>query len=138
MRIRLNLLAFTLMAASFSAEAGSYQELLTLFGEWRQFESPPLLEGAPDYTAATFADRYEAFKSYRKRLDAIDPDGWPIPQQVDWQLVNAEMNGFDFNYRVLQPWVRDPAFYETIWTERSDVPGHEGPTHHALVRAVDL
>ncbi|HKX55658.1 MAG TPA: hypothetical protein VJN01_06140, partial [Xanthomonadales bacterium] len=57
---------------------------------------------------------------------------WTIPQQVDWQLVKAEMNGFDFNYRVLQPWARDPAYYETIWTYRSDVPGHEGPTHHAL------
>jgi hypothetical protein len=132
MKTLLKPFAFTLILASCGAEAGSYQDLLALFGEWRQFESPPLLEGAPDYTAATFADRFEAFKSYRNRLDAIDPDGWPIPQQVDWQLVNAEMNGFDFNYRVLQPWARDPAFYETIWTERSDVPGHEGPTHHAL------
>jgi hypothetical protein len=42
------------------------------------------------------------------------------------------MNGFDFNYRVLQPWARDPAFYETVFMERSDVPGHEGPHHHAL------
>jgi hypothetical protein len=71
-------------------------------------------------------------KSYQVRLQAIDPDGWPIARQVDWQLVRAEMNGFDFNYRVLRPWARDPAFYETIWMGRSDVPGHEGPTHHAL------
>ncbi|MDH5454422.1 MAG: DUF885 domain-containing protein [Gammaproteobacteria bacterium] len=48
-------------------------------------------------------------------------------------LVRAEMNGYDFNERVLQPWVRDPAFYRSIWTYRSDVPGHEGPTHHAVV-----
>ena len=39
----------------------------------------------------------------------------------------------DSNYRVLQPWKRDPAFYKTIWTERSDVPAHEGPTHHAII-----
>jgi hypothetical protein len=43
------------------------------------------------------------------------------------------MNGYDFNHRVLQPWVRDPAFYNSIWTGRSDVPAHEGPTHHAIV-----
>ena len=43
------------------------------------------------------------------------------------------MNGYDFNQRVLQPWTRDPAFYNTIWTHRSDVPAHEGPTHHAPV-----
>ena len=42
------------------------------------------------------------------------------------------MNGFDFNYRVLQPWARDPVFYQSIWMQRSDVPGHEGPSHHAL------
>ncbi|MCJ7816040.1 MAG: DUF885 domain-containing protein [Xanthomonadales bacterium] len=132
MRLLQKFFPLALLLLSCSAQADSYQDLLKLFGEWRQFEAPPLLEGAPDYTAATFVSRYEEFKSYRTRLDAMAPDGWPIPQQVDWQLVNAEMNGFDFNYRVLQPWARDPAFYETIWTERSDVPGHEGPTHHAI------
>ena len=30
-------------------------------------------------------------------------------------------------------WVRDPAYYQSIWTYKSDVPAHEGPTHHALV-----
>ena len=43
------------------------------------------------------------------------------------------MNGFDFNHRVLKPWVRDPAFYQSIWTYQSDVPAHEGPTHHAVL-----
>ncbi len=42
------------------------------------------------------------------------------------------MNGFDFNHRVLKPWARDPAFYQSIWMARSDVPAHEGPTHHAV------
>jgi hypothetical protein len=45
-------------------------------------------------------------------------------------LVWAEMNGFDFNYRILRPWERDPAFYKSVWEYRSDVPAHEGPTHH--------
>lgn len=130
------LIALVCIFLPLTGNAGSatshYQDLLTLFDEWRQFESPPLLEGAPDYTAATFERRYEDYKVLRTRLDALDPSHWPVAQQVDWQLVNAEMNGFDFNYRVLKPWARDPAFYETIWTQRSDVPGHEGPTHHAI------
>jgi hypothetical protein len=128
------ILPFALALISFTAQARAdgYQDLLTLFGEWRRFESPPLLEGAPDYTAERFASRFAEFKGYQQRLDAIDPGGWPIPRQVDWHLVRAEMNGFDFNFRVLRPWARDPAFYETIWMGRSDVPGHEGPTHHAL------
>ena len=110
-----------------------HDELLQLFSEWREFESPPLLDGAPDYTAGGFAARYESFLVLRNRLRRIDPGAWPVPHQVDWHLVRAEMNGFDFNHRVLQPWVRDPAFYASIWTGRSDVPAHEGPTHHAVV-----
>ncbi|MBT8047138.1 MAG: hypothetical protein HKN57_09160 [Xanthomonadales bacterium] len=106
--------------------------MLSLFADWRQFESPPLLDGAPDYTAATFDRRYRDYRQIRARLDAIDPSAWPVSRQVDWNLVRAEMNGFDFNYRVLKPWQRDPAFYESIWMARSDVPAHEGPTHHAL------
>jgi hypothetical protein len=121
-----------LLATSAQVRADGYADLLELFGDWRRFETPRMLEGAPDYTAEHFASRYEELKSYQARLQAIDPDGWPIARQVDWQLVRAEMNGFDFNYRVLRPWARDPAFYETIWMGRSDVPGHEGPTHHAL------
>ena len=62
----------------------------------------------------------------------MDPSNWTISEQVDWHIVRAEMNGFDFNHRVLKPWVRDPAFYQSIWMGRSDVPAHEGPTHHAV------
>jgi hypothetical protein len=110
-----------------------YDDLLVLFADWRSFESPPLLDGAPDYTKERFAARQAAFLALRERLQAFDISGWPIPQQVDWHLVRAEMNGYDFNLRVLQPWARDPAFYKTVWMERSDVPAHEGPTNHAVV-----
>ena len=52
---------------------------------------------------------------------------------MDYQLVRAEMNGLDFDIRVLQPWARDPAFYKSVFTEQSDTPAHEGPSNHALV-----
>ena len=91
-----------------------YDELLLLFAEWRQFELPAMLDGAPDYTAEGFAARYESFLVLRSRLHRIDHGEWPVPQQVDWHIVRAEMNGFDFNHQVLQPWVRDPAFYDSI------------------------
>jgi hypothetical protein len=106
-------------------------QLTTLFTDWRTFEEPLLRNGAPDYTAATFADRRPAFLGLRKRLLAIDTTGWSVPERVDWHLVQAEMNGYDFNDRILRPWARDPAFYKSVWTARSDVPAHEGPTHHA-------
>lgn len=110
--------------------ASDYASLVNLFKEWRAFETPPLRDGAPDYTATTFEQRMPAFKKLQEKLLAMDTARWPIEHRVDWHLVWAEMNGFDFNHRVLQPWVRDPAYYATVKTERSDVPAHEGPTHH--------
>ena len=113
--------------------ASTHDDLVELFRDWRSFETPPLLDGAPDYTAERFEARQTGYLALRARLDAFDISDWPIPEQVDWHLVRAEMNGYDFNRRVLRPWARDPAFYKTVWTYRSDVPAHEGPTHHALV-----
>lgn len=110
--------------------ASDYASLVNLFKEWRTFETPPLRDGAPDYTATAFEQRMPSFKKLQEKLLAMDTTRWPIEHRVDWHLVWAEMNGFDFNHRVLQPWVRDPAFYATVKTERSDVPAHEGPTHH--------
>ena len=110
----------------------SHEDLIALFREWRAFERPPLLDGAPDYTAGTFAARQDEYRRLRERLDEMETSSWTIPAQVDWHLVRAEMNGWEFNHRVLRPWARDPAFYESIKMERSDVPAHEGPTHHAV------
>ena len=115
-----------------ATQQSTHEDLLALFEAWRAFERPPMLDGAPDYTAETFASRYEEYRLLRQRLDAMDISQWSIPEQVDWHLIRAEMNGFDFNHRVLKPWVRDPAFYKSIWMARSDVPAHEGPTHHAV------
>jgi len=109
----------------------NYQNLEILFKDWRSFENPPLRDRAPDYTAETFKKRSSGFEVLQNRLKAIDTTNWPIENQVDWMVIMAEMNGYDFNHRILKPWVRDPAFYKSVWTSRSDVPAHEGPTHHA-------
>ena len=86
------------------------------------FERPAIRDGAPDYTAAAMARKHEELATYRARLAAIDPNDWPISGQVDHHLVRAEMNGLDFNIRVLRPWARDPAFYASVWTAQSDTP----------------
>jgi hypothetical protein len=126
-------LALLALACGPTAQAASYDDLVALFHEWRKFESPPMREGAPDYTASTMASAHQRLKTYQARLLAMRIDDWPVEQQVDWHLVRAEMNGMDFNIRVLRPWARDPAFYATVWTEQSDTPAHEGPTHHHLL-----
>ena len=110
-----------------------YNDLAVLFEDWRAFERPPLRDGAPDYTAQRMAAAHADLPRFFDRLHALDHKAWPIEQQIDWHLIRAELNGFDFNCRVLRPWQRDPAFYQTVWTYQSDVPAHEGPANHALL-----
>ena len=114
--------------------AGSrYENLTALFSDWRAFQRPPLAEGVPDYTEATMARQYRGLPGYRSRLEAIDTEGWAIPQQVDWHVVRAEMNGLDFDHRVLRPWANNPAFYVTFFPSQSDQPAREGPLAHGAV-----
>ena len=104
-----------------------YEDLVTLFGEWREFQKPRLVSGVPDYTASAVAEQRRELPTYQRRLKAIDPSGWPIPQQVDYHVVRAEMNGLDFDHRVLEPWSNNPAFYVTVFPSESDQPAREGP-----------
>ena len=112
---------------------GTYADLTTLFAEWRDFEAPEFVAGVPDYSADAMAAQYTELPRWRARLDAIDPEDWPVEQQIDWHLVRAEMNGLDFDHRVRRPWARNPAFYVTIFAAQSDVPAHEGPVHHGWI-----
>ncbi len=127
------LISFLAITYPSLAKETNYNELVELFKEWRSFETPPLFNGAPDYRKETFEKRLPEFKKLQSKLLTIDTTGWSVAQQVDWRIVWAEMNGYDFNYRILKPWERDPAFYKSLWTERSDVPAHEGPTHHGVL-----
>jgi hypothetical protein len=129
----LGLLVLTMAGSAAPAATGGHAALVELFAEWRAFERPPLLDGAPDYTEASLARQLAGLQDYRARLAALDPAGWPLEHRIDHALVRAQLNGHEFNLRLLRPWARDPAFYQSVWTEQSDTPAHEGPFHHALV-----
>jgi hypothetical protein len=116
-----------------SAGTGSKPPVEALFAEWRAFEAPPTHQGAPDYRVSTFERRRAELARFRGRLAALEAGAGSTGERIDLALLRAEMNGFDFNLRVLQPWARDPAFYSTVRTEQSDTPAHEGPNAHGLV-----
>lgn len=124
--------AVTLLHADRQAATG-YPALVTLFDEWLAFERPAMVDGAPDYSAPAMARTLTDLKRFQNRLAALSPESWPRAQQIDHALVRAQLNGHEFYLRVLKPWVRDPAFYKSVWTAQSDTPEHEGPTHHAVV-----
>ncbi|MDB4015199.1 hypothetical protein N9483_02430 [Flavobacteriaceae bacterium] len=127
-----SLLFFIQNSEAQEQEGGNKQELVSLFRAWRSFEIPPLQNGVPDYSEKAFDLRWDAFLGLKTTLDEMQKDKWTDSQQVDWHLLWAEMNGYIFNYKVLKPWQRDPAYYKSIWTYKSDVPAHEGPTNHAI------
>jgi Bacterial protein of unknown function (DUF885) len=120
------------------AQTRTYDQLLALFTEWRAFEEPPRLAGGvPDYTPATNAKRLDGLRALQSRLAAIDRAGWTVPQQVDYHVVRAEMNGMEYHLRVLVPFARDPAYYVSIITEESDTPSKEGPVIHGAIKLYD-
>jgi len=127
------LFSCTLNSENKANQTSNYKDLEKLFTDWREFEKPLTLDGAPDYTKSQFDKSKKNYQILRNRLENMDTTNWPVHHKVDWHIVLAEMNGYDFNYRVLKPWERDPAFYQTVWMYESDVPAHEGPTNHAVL-----
>ena len=127
------LFSCTLNSENKANQTSNYKDLEKLFTDWREFEKPLTLDGAPDYTKSQFDKSKKNYQLLRNRLENMDTTNWPVHHKVDWHIVLAEMNGYDFNFRVLKPWERDPAFYQTVWMYESDVPAHEGPTNHAVL-----
>ena len=114
-------------AAPTAPHAATYNDFISFFAEWRAFQKPRLVNGVPDYTSKAMATQQTQLAGYRKRLAAFDPHSWSIAQQVDFHILRAEMNGLDFDHRILKPWARNPAFYVSVVADESDQPAREGP-----------
>jgi len=112
-----------------------YEDLAAFFAAWRAFQRPKVADGVPDYSASSMAAQHRELAGWQRRLDAFDTTGWTAAQKVDREILRAEMNGLDFDHRVLVPWSRDPAFYVTVFDEQSDQPAREG---HQASGAVEL
>jgi len=110
-----------------TATNASYDSLVALFDDWRAFQRPPRAHGVPDYSSAAMARQHADLEGMRQRHARIDPTAWDVTSRVDYELVRAEMNGLDFDHRVLAPWARNPAFYVTVFPDQSDQPAREGP-----------
>jgi len=93
------------------AKNTNYDDLVSLFQEFRKFRQMDRNEVVLDFSASAMEKQYSEFKTYQDRLNAFDPTGWTVDEQIDFHLVRAEMNGFEFQHRVLKPWAKDPCFY---------------------------
>jgi hypothetical protein len=122
-----NAAAQTTPSPARAATSTRYDDLVALFTDWRAFQQPRRVNGVPDYSPPAMAAQHRELAAYRRRLAAFDTTGWPTSAQVDYQIVRAEMNGLDFDHRVLRPWANNPAFYVTVFADQSDQPAREGP-----------
>lgn len=114
----------------------THQDLVAFFKEWREFQKPRVVDGVPDYTASAMAKQRAALaQTWRPRLAAMNASAWTLAEGNDYKIVDAELNGLDFDHRVLRPWSNDPSFYVMVFDSESDVPAREGPVHLA---ATDL
>ena len=93
------------------AAGQSYEDLVNLFFEFREFQQATITDGIPDYSEAAMQEQYRRLVEYQDSLTAIDTADWPVWQQVDYHLVRAEMNALEFHHKEHRPWARDPGFY---------------------------
>ena len=111
------------------AISSDYENLVSLFREFRAYQQGDSgniqsysqsgwilsgLDDSPDFSASAMAEQFGQLRVFQERLASIDPANWPIEQQADYHLVRAEMNGYEFQHRVLSPWSKDPGFYNDV------------------------
>jgi len=120
--------AATAPAAAASDPAPPPAALVRLFDDWRAAAAPPRLAGVADFGPDALARQRATLDRLKRRLAAFDRAGWRPAAVADAALIEAEMNGLDFDLRVRRPWARDPSYYATVFGEESDVPAHEGPS----------
>jgi hypothetical protein len=110
--LAMSVLNVTVLFTSAASQApDAYQQLVGLHNEFVKVRQPSLIDTLPDYRPATIDGQKRAVDSLRKRLDAINPSAWPVPRRVDYLLVRAELDGLDFDHRIVRPWARDPGLY---------------------------
>jgi hypothetical protein len=109
-------LLFATLGASPATASGDYDQLVQLFQEFREMTGAGGDEfGAlPVVSPQAISAEADALKRFQNRLVEIDSSPWPIPRQIDYHLVRAEMNGLEFRHRVTRPWFRDPGTYSDI------------------------
>ena len=67
--------------------------------------------GVGDWSAAAIDKRTRDLKEFDARYQKIDPNGWPIPRQVDYRLIGSALSRVHWELEVNPRWKRDPNFY---------------------------
>jgi microcystin-dependent protein/uncharacterized protein (DUF885 family) len=64
-----------------------------------------------DYSAAKIAERAQHVRKLLDQVRALPAGSWPKDDRIDWMLFRSQLEGADFNTRVLQSEKTDPQIY---------------------------
>ena len=114
------LLSSLALSASGQPEANSLDKLASDFWAWRakcapftgddvnRMERPG---GMRDWSQASIETRRKDLAAFEARSKRIDATHWPIPRQVDYQLIGSALSRARWELDVNPRWKRDPTFY---------------------------
>lgn len=64
-----------------------------------------------DYSAAKIAERAQHIRKLLDQVRSMATSSWPKEDRIDWMLFRSQLEGADFNSRVLQSEKTDPQIY---------------------------
>src|SRR3954462_3303400 len=64
-----------------------------------------------DYAPAKISERNQRVRKLLDHVRAMPAAKWAKDDRIDWLLFRAQLEGSDFNNRILQPETRDPQLY---------------------------
>jgi hypothetical protein len=97
------------LAQQVPAQGQAPAELAELAIDFRQARRAFGQQG--DFSAKAVAVQKAQLAEFRARLDTLPRAKWPVADQVDWYVLQTEMNQLDFDQRIRRAWSRDPGFY---------------------------
>jgi uncharacterized protein (DUF885 family) len=98
-----------LFAQQVPARGQAPADLAQLATEFRQARRAFGEQG--DFSAKAVTAHKARLAEFRARLDKLPRANWPVADQVDWYVLQTEMNQLDFDQRIRRAWSRDPGFY---------------------------
>ncbi len=113
------LLLVLCLCATLSADP--LDDLARDFWAWRAVHQPLTgddipridrpVDWTPDWSPLSIAQQREGLAAFEKRWKEMDAGRWPIPRQVDYQLIGSALARVGWELYVRRSWQRDPYFY---------------------------
>jgi uncharacterized protein (DUF885 family) len=99
----------------------SLRALAEEFFAWRAVTQPATTDDVarverpdgwvPDWSPATLGDMGTKLADFRRRFEALRPDGWVIPEKVDYLLLRSAIERVDWELNTLRSAHTSPKFY---------------------------